>query len=58
MTDTLLLVYESITGITIIIGLVVMVSSLVERLKEKNEESPKSYDWLVSNFIALIMEYA
>ena len=34
MTDTLLLVYASITGITIIIGLV-MVSALVERLKVK-----------------------
>ena len=35
MTDTLLLVYASITGIIIIIGLVVMVSALVERLKVK-----------------------
>ena len=42
MTDTLLLVYASITGITIIIGLVVMVSALVERLKVKmkNHQSP------------------
>jgi hypothetical protein len=42
MTDTLLLVYSSITGITIIIGLVVMVSALVERLKVKmkNHQSP------------------
>ena len=42
MTDTLLLVYASITGITIIIGLLVMVSALVERLKEKmkNHQSP------------------
>lgn len=35
MTDTLLLVYASITGITIIIDLVVMVNALVERLKVK-----------------------
>ena len=35
MTDTLVLVYASITGIIIIIGLVVMVSALVERLKVK-----------------------
>jgi hypothetical protein len=37
MTDTLLLVYTSITGITIIIGSVVMVSALVERLKVKTK---------------------
>jgi hypothetical protein len=42
MADTLLLTYVSITGITIIIGFVVMVSALVERLKEKmnNHQSP------------------
>ncbi|MGA8842392.1 MAG: hypothetical protein WB511_02325 [Nitrososphaeraceae archaeon] len=42
MTDTLLFIYASITGITIIIDLVVMVSALVERLKVKmkNHQSP------------------
>jgi hypothetical protein len=42
MTDTLLVIYESVTGIIVIIGLVVMVSALVERLKVKmkNHQSP------------------
>jgi hypothetical protein len=53
MIDTLLLVYTSITGITIIIGLVVMVSALVE-IEGKNEES-KSYDWLVVNTSDIIV---